>query len=90
MRTIVSILILTGLLSACSEQREGGASSASALVVASPLIIKEKDCFNWGENYAQWVKAFMGERASPQLQQRIEQIALYCTGWMNLNRPRRY
>lgn len=73
MRTIVSIFILNGLLSACSEQREGGTSSASALVVTSPLIIKEKDCFNWGENYAQWIKAFMGERASPQFQQRIKQ-----------------
>ncbi|WP_191966548.1 S9 family peptidase [Cellvibrio sp. KY-YJ-3] len=73
MRTIVRILILTGLLSACSDQREGSALQGSALVVSSPLIMKEKDCFNWGENYAQWIKAFMGERSSPQFQQRIEQ-----------------
>lgn len=73
MNTILRVLILVGLLSACSDQHNTGASSGSDLIVASPLIMKEKDCFNWGENYAQWIKALMGERASPQFQQRIEQ-----------------
>lgn len=73
MNIIARILLFAGLLSACSEQHAEDSLSGSALVVSSPLIMKEKDCFNWGENYAQWIKAFMGERTSPQFQQRIEQ-----------------
>lgn len=71
MNTSIRVLILVGLLSSCTSV--GDIAPNNRLLGSSPLIIKQKDCFNWDENYAQWLRAFMGAKASPEFQQRIEQ-----------------
>lgn len=72
MSTLAKIFILISLLTACTDSQQMKTATDITLKVSSSLVLKEKDCFNWGENYSQWVNGLMGDRASPEFQQRIE------------------
>lgn len=73
MIAIIRIIIFACLLSACAATPTSDPIDGKSLSVSSPLILEQRDCFNSEHDYATWIAEFMGERASPEFQQRIEQ-----------------
>jgi dipeptidyl aminopeptidase/acylaminoacyl peptidase len=72
MIALLRIIIVASLLTACASAKLENTSTDITVAVSSPLIVREKNCFEWGANYAAWVTTQMGAKASPKLQQRIE------------------
>lgn len=67
----IRIIIIASVLTACVAKPVLNSTESIDLSVSSPLILKQKDCFNPVHDYATWITEFMGEKASPEFQQRI-------------------